>query len=147
MERNSKEKNKIEPNGQVYKLDPITVINPATGQILTCTEKLFYSIYREKGFEVVDRDNADKGVAAGSGGSKRSNGERRRTEPTSEIGSAADIAAGLGLDNKTAGDAGTGVEDDGDEDEGGKDENRTDLTSAVDSKSGQKGGGNIGRGK
>jgi len=82
----------------------VTWQNPATGQIGTSTAKVYHSIYADKGFMLVTRDNVEVGVAAG-----RTSGEKRRSEPASETGSAASIAQGLGLDNSPANDAEKGV--------------------------------------
>lgn len=70
----------------------IIVRNPATGQVLKTSEKIFDSIYRDKGFEVVTRDNAEKGVAS-SGKKPKDNG------PISVVSSAADMASRLGLED------------------------------------------------
>jgi hypothetical protein len=75
-------------------LETIMVRNPASGQILQTTKKVFHSIYLDKGFEIVTRDNVANGVTS----SGRKSGEKRRSEPASVNGSAAAIAAGLGLD-------------------------------------------------
>ena len=68
--------------------------NPKTGQVLSVSAKAFYSVYLNKGFEIANAQNVDAALPAG-----RRTGEKKRSEPTSVTGSAADIAAGLGLDN------------------------------------------------
>lgn len=70
--------------------DSVTIQNPTTNQILTVSVKLFETIYSEKGFNEVSRDNAKAGLQKGK--SKQDNG------PVSSIGSAADMAAKLGID-------------------------------------------------
>ena len=85
----------------------VTVLNPATGQVLNTTAKVFGSIYKDKGFQLVSRDNVDNGNAVPKGSA-----QKRRSEPASQTGSAADIAAGLGLaaaTDQTAIDAEKGV--------------------------------------
>jgi hypothetical protein len=94
-------------------LDEVTVTNPATGQILVTTQKVFKSIYVDKGFELVDRKNASTPI--GNGG-KRVQGEVSRRENKSvQASGAADIAAKLGLaaGSAAADDAGSGVTSNG----------------------------------
>ncbi len=99
----------------------VTVLNPATGQVLNTTAKVFGSIYKDKGFQLVSRDNVDNGNAVPKGSAQKRRSEpasqtgsaqKRRSEPASQTGSAADIAAGLGLaaaTDQTAIDAEKGV--------------------------------------
>lgn len=90
----------------------VLVVNPKNGQPLEVSEKAFNSVYRDKGFEIVDRDNADKVSAARPG--RRLSGENvgkgnrvtGRETPADNAGSgvgdastvsAADIAKTIGL--------------------------------------------------
>lgn len=73
--------------------EKVTCRNPETGQTITCGAKVFYSLYIEKGFEIVNRDNADAAAK------KKPSGEKPKGEPASVTGSAADIAERLNLTN------------------------------------------------
>jgi hypothetical protein len=79
-----------------YRTTPVVVKNPKTGQVIKTTEKVFYSIYRDKGFVAVNRETAGDPPVVKTG-----NGSKRKTERSTTIaGSAAEVAAGLGLDDK-----------------------------------------------
>lgn len=77
-------------------LQSIVVRHRETGQVMTTTNKAFDAVYQAKGFEVVDRDNAGPGTAAG-----RIEIKMRRDEPVSTTGSAAAVAVALGLESAT----------------------------------------------
>jgi hypothetical protein len=82
-------------------LTPVVCVNPATGQRIPTTKKVFESIYIDKGFELVD-DNANDGV-------NRSTTKTTPAKPAKSVqtGTAASIAATLGLGDpppKTDGD-------------------------------------------
>lgn len=84
--------------GDMSHLDELTVINPATEQVLTTTRKVFESIYKDKGFEIADRDNA----TAGNGKKTTPAPKLKPSEQQSiQTGSAAEIAGKLGLKTKT----------------------------------------------
>lgn len=104
---------------------PVVVRNPATRQVFTTTRKKYEVLYRDKGMEIAGRDNVDTPIMAAG----RRSGEIRRSETPSAIGSAADIAAGLGLAQKT--DAGSMTYDQAaakhKEIEGRTNENATDI--------------------
>lgn len=89
--------------------DEVIAMNPATGKTSRFTRKAFDGVYKEKGFELVDRDNADKATAAGS---RTSKGQQRASagnkaaavddgdDEGSAGGGAASIAKSLELDEK-----------------------------------------------
>lgn len=78
-------------------LRPVVCRNPETGQLIPTTIKVFESIYIDKGFELVDRDNADNGVHRSAAPNKKT-----AKEPASvQTGSAASIAATLGIGSDT----------------------------------------------
>lgn len=68
---------------------PVTVRNPESGQTFVATSKAFNSVYRDKGFELVDRENAEK-AASGKG-------TKPNPKAGDNIGSAADVAAKVGI--------------------------------------------------
>lgn len=85
--QNKKERKQIDGTA------PVICRNPASGQIIHTTEKVFGSIYIDKGFERVDANNADMP------GTRAPAPAKSPREPASVIGrSAADIAKGLGID-------------------------------------------------
>lgn len=87
--------------------EKVTCRNPETGQVLTVGAKVFHSIYIDKGFELVTRDNVETGA---SGHGRRGNGResKPKAEPESvQTGSAAGIAAGLGLTHEPEGSSGS----------------------------------------
>lgn len=77
-------------------LKEINVYNPETGQNMTCTVKQFNSIYKDKGFVEVDRDNAEK---AANGGRQKPAFARPSKGAGSAGTSAKDIAKDLGIDD------------------------------------------------
>lgn len=85
--QNRKERKQIDGSA------PAICRDPASGQIIHTTEKVFGSIYIDKGFERVDASNADMP------GTRAAAPVKSPREPASVIGrSAADIAKGLGID-------------------------------------------------
>jgi hypothetical protein len=77
-------------------LKELNVFNPDSGQTMTCTQKQFDSLYRDKGFQIVDRDNADQ---AAQGQKAKTNFARPSKGAGSAAGtSAKDVAANIGLD-------------------------------------------------
>jgi hypothetical protein len=61
------------------------------GERITVTAKAFTAVYKDKGFEIVDRESAAKASPA------RTSGEKPTRNNAPPPKSAADIAAGLGL--------------------------------------------------
>jgi hypothetical protein len=78
--------------------DKIVVKNAKTGQTMETGRKLFESIYKDKGFEIVTRDNVD---ADGRRDPAKSS-NAKKGEPKSSTGSAADVATRLGLKDDEA---------------------------------------------
>jgi hypothetical protein len=77
-------------------LEEIVIHNPETGQTMTTTAKKFRAIYLDKGWELID----DAEAAANAGpGVARQKMERNpaKTKTVENLGSAADIAAMIGL--------------------------------------------------
>jgi hypothetical protein len=83
--------------------DQVVAINPATSKPSIMTRKAYDGVYRERGFELVDRDNADEATA---GRTQPGNIRNVKTNMASNVdegvatGGAAAIAAGLSLDNE-----------------------------------------------
>lgn len=71
--------------------ETVTCRNPKTGQVMNVSQKLFTAVYINKGFELVDRDNADKP------GPARKAAPVKARERISQTGSAAVVAERLGL--------------------------------------------------
>lgn len=75
-------------------LEQVVCKNPKTGQVLTTTAKVFHSIYVDKGFELLSRQNVDHDDRE-----DRPRKNSRSREPRSEeLSSARDIANRLGID-------------------------------------------------
>ena len=117
-------------------LDEITVVNPATGQVLTTTKKVFYSIYVDKGFELADRDTVAAAAPLKNG--RRSGEVPRRENKSIQASGAADVAAQLGLTTRSD-DAGSGVV------AGGTNENDTDANESTASEERKSSGRDRGR--
>lgn len=77
---------------------------------MTVSAKVFHSIYIEKGFELVTRDNADSSV---TGHKKTGNGAKTKSEPASVNNSTAELAARLGLTPQTDSEPKTSTTSDG----------------------------------
>jgi hypothetical protein len=73
--------------------DKVICRNPKTGQTLTTGAKLFHSLYRDKGFELVTRDNMEPDGRA----EPAKPTQVRGGEPRSVTGSAAAVAKALGV--------------------------------------------------
>ena len=85
--QNRKERKQIDGSA------PVICRVPASGQIIYTTEKVYGSIYADKGFERVDASNADMP------GTRAPAPVKAPREPASiSTGSAAAIAKGLGID-------------------------------------------------
>jgi hypothetical protein len=78
-------------------MENVNVKNPKTGQVLTVPRKLYDSVYRDKGFDLIDRGSAE---AAGSTG-KPAKAAAGSKPPADKTGSAADIAKNLGIEGET----------------------------------------------
>jgi hypothetical protein len=78
-------------------MENVNVKNPQTGQVLTVPRKLYDSVYRDKGFDLIDRGSAE---AAGSTG-KPAKAAAGSKPPADKTGSAADIAKNLGIEGET----------------------------------------------
>jgi hypothetical protein len=77
-------------------LQEVVITNAETGQTMTATRKTFNSIYRDKGFELVDRENADK---AGAGKPKQAFARPSRGTGAAAGQSAKDVAKNIGLES------------------------------------------------
>ncbi len=104
--------------------DEVIAINPETGKPSRMTRKAFDFVYKEKGFELVDRDNADDATAARQPGNFRNvkQAEDRQHVDAPEgvaTGGAAGIAAGIGLGNEKS------IDNSG-EDSAGRESNKRD---------------------
>lgn len=86
--------------------DEVIAINPETNEPARMTRKAFDGVYREKGFKLVDRDNADDATAAGrpQPGNFRNVKDSKKVDdaatPGVATGGAAAIAATIGLGNE-----------------------------------------------
>jgi hypothetical protein len=85
--------------------DQVVAINPATSKPSIMTRKAYDGVYRERGFELVDRDNADEATAGrtqpGNIRNVKTNAvQDRNADEGVATGGAAAIAAGLSLDNE-----------------------------------------------
>lgn len=81
--------------------DEVLAIDPETGKTARMTRKAFDSVYVEKGFTLVDRDNADD-VANGKAG-KKSKDDDDQAGTKTEVANrgAASIAENIGLNEKS----------------------------------------------
>lgn len=82
--------------------DEVLAIDPETGKAARMTRKAFDGVYFEKGFTLVDRDNADD-VATGTAGRKPKGtkaDDAAGSEPVANKGAAA-IAETIGLNEKS----------------------------------------------
>lgn len=81
----------------------VTAIDPDTGRAATMTQKAFDGVYREKGFELADRENISRAEPGGARrGRNLGEGGDAGEGSGQQTGSAADIADKLNLgDGKT----------------------------------------------
>lgn len=71
--------------------------DPETGKPATVTQKAFDGVYREKGFEIIDRDNVDDDEPRRTHGRRNNQGEGDAAGSGQQTGSAAEIADKLNL--------------------------------------------------